>query len=98
VKTPPSPSFGAITRKEHIFKSKQLGIAVPDDKHERYNISDAIACYLAEIKISRSGAPLSAYTLALRNFTESCSKTYLEEIDRLPLTYVRYMRETLELV
>ncbi len=35
--------------------------------------------------MSRTPATHSAYTLALRNFAVSCSKIYLEEIDRLDL-------------
>jgi integrase/recombinase XerD len=84
------------TRKEAELNAINNGVAVEasEKKTERTRISDAIARYLAEIKVSRSSATKSAYTLALRNFTDSCSKTYLEEIDRADvLRHVEHLRE-----
>jgi hypothetical protein len=71
-------------RKEAELNAINNGVAVvaSEKKTGRRRISDAVAEYLSEIKMSRSSATHSAYTLALRNFTDSCSKTYLEEIDR----------------
>jgi integrase len=88
-------------RKEAELNARNNGISVipQDGASEHRRITEAVASYLAEIKISRSAATHSAYALALRNFAESCDKTYLEEIDRLDLLeYVRYMREDLGLV
>jgi len=57
-------------------------------------IADAVTEYLAEIKLSRTIATHSAYTLALRNFTDVCSKTRLEEINRTDLLlYVKHLRD-----
>jgi integrase/recombinase XerD len=61
-------------------------------------VAEAIAAYLAEIKISKTPATLSAYTLALQNFSASCHKSRLSEITRQDLMeFVRYMREDLRL-
>jgi integrase len=89
-------------RKEAELNALNHGIEVvtPDNegRSKQRPISDAITTYLAEIKISRRSATHSAYMLALRNFTASCTKAYLEEIDRVDLLgYVKYLREDLEL-
>jgi integrase len=87
-------------RKEAELNAQNHGVqvAVEDGPKPKQLIKDAIASYLDEIKISRTAATHSAYTLALRNFTDSCSKTYLEEIERTDLLgYVRYLREDQEL-
>jgi integrase/recombinase XerD len=83
-------------RKEAELNAVNNGVAVlaPEQKSGQRLIADAVAAYLAEIKMSRSAATHSAYTLALRNFAQSCSKNYLEEIDRTDLLgYVNYLRE-----
>ena len=85
-------------RKEAELNARNNGVTVvtqdghPPNRHRA--ISEAVASYLAEIKMSRTPATHSAYTLALRNFAVSCSKTYLEEIDRADLLgFVKYLRE-----
>ena len=83
-------------RKEAELNAINNGVAVaPTDKaHQQHPIADAVATYLTEIKLSRTPATHSAYTLALRNFTNSCSKTYLGEIDRVDLLqYVKHLRD-----
>lgn len=87
-------------RKEAELNAINNGVATAasEKRTARRRISDAVATYLAEIKMSRSSATLSAYTLALRNFTDSCTKTYLEEIDRVDLLgHVKNLREKHEL-
>jgi integrase/recombinase XerD len=87
-------------RKEAELNAVNNGVAVVA-QHRRNGqclIADATASYLAEIKMSRSAATHSAYTLTLRNFAESCSKTYLEEIDRVDLLgFLNYLRKDREL-
>jgi integrase/recombinase XerD len=83
-------------RKEAELNATNNGVEVvaSEKKPGRRRISDAVTTYLAEIKMSRSAATHSAYTLALRNFTDSCSKTYIEEVDRVDLLgYVKTLRE-----
>jgi integrase/recombinase XerD len=87
-------------RKEAELNPMNNGVAVvpQERKSGQRLIADAVASYLAEIKMSRSAATHSAYTLALRNFSEFCSKAYLEEIDRTDLLgYVHHLREDREL-
>jgi integrase/recombinase XerD len=85
-------------RKEAELNARNNGVTVVTQDGQSQNghraISDAVASYLAEIKMSRTPATHSAYTLALRNFAVSCSKTYLEEIDRVDLLgFVNYLRK-----
>src|SRR5206468_9732858 len=59
----------------------------------KIRIVDAIDEYLSETKMTRTSATHSAYELALRNFTDSCSKTVLHEITRADLLgYIKHLR------
>jgi integrase/recombinase XerD len=83
-------------RKEAELNAVNNGVSVADEGpgSKRRLIASAVAEYLDEIKITRSEATHSAYELALRNFTESCPKTYLEEIDRSDLLhYIKHLRD-----
>ena len=83
-------------RKEAELNAVNNGVAVADEgpNSKRRVIESAVAEYLDEIKITRSEATHSAYELALRNFTESCPKVYLEEIDRSDLLhYIQHLRD-----
>ena len=91
----PSTATARRQQKEAELTLSQHGISIqsPAGSQTRL-ISDAVASYLAEIKLSRTPATHSAYTLALRDFTDNCQKTYLEEIDRTDLlAYVNYLRK-----
>ncbi len=60
----------------------------------KIRIVDAIDEYLSETKMTRTSATHSAYELALRNFTDSCSKTLLHEITRADLLgYIKHLRD-----
>ena len=83
-------------RKESELNAIKNGVAIiaehSDGVHQA--IAEAADEYLSEIKMSRTPATHSAYTLALRNFADSCSKTHLEQIDRTDLLqYVKYLRD-----
>lgn len=83
-------------RKEAELNAINNGVAValPETSGSQRSIAEAVTSYLAEIKLSRTAATHSAYTLALRNFAESCSKAHLEEIDRVDLLhFVKHLRD-----
>jgi integrase/recombinase XerD len=83
-------------RKEAELNAVNHGVTVVagDGPSGRRSLGDAVASYLAEIKISRTATTHSAYTLALRNFTDSCSKAHLEEITRTDLLhYLKHLRD-----
>ncbi len=84
-------------RKEAELNALNNGVSVVAESNQKSayrSIAEAAAEYLAEIKMSRTPATHSAYVLALRNFTESCSKTCLEEIDRTDLLhFIKHLRD-----
>jgi hypothetical protein len=68
-------------RKEAELNAVNNGVTVSAEGSPATHrlIASAVQEYLEEIKISRSTATHSAYELALRNFAESCPKSYLED-------------------
>ena len=87
-------------RKEAELNARAHGVPVPANTSAgtRPHITAAVAAYLQEIKISKTPATLSAYTLALQNFSDCCRKGQLRDITRRDLLeFVRYMREDLKL-
>ncbi len=50
-------------------------------------LGDAVASYLSETKLSKRPATHAACSLALRNFTDSCTKSHLDQINRADLLY-----------
>ncbi len=83
-------------RKEAELNALNNGVSVVPERQRSAQrlIAEVAVEYLAEIKMSRNPATHSAYTLALRNFAESCSKTCLEEIDRTDLLhFITYLRD-----
>jgi integrase len=93
-------AHGARMQKEAELNARARGVAVaaPESKVASPTIAEAIAAYLTEIKSSKTPATHSAYMLALQNFSDSCRKTYLNEITRQDvMEFVRYMREDLKL-
>jgi len=62
------------------------------------SLAAAIAEYLEETKLSKKPKTYAAYTTALAYFTESCSKTYLEGIERKDLLkFAAFLRDEKEL-
>jgi len=61
----------------------------PDDQH--LLLADAVAAYLKEIEPpQREPTTYSAYKLALEGFMTSCSKTYIQDVEREDvLAYIR---------
>jgi integrase/recombinase XerD len=81
-------------RKGAELNAVNNGVVVVDEgPTSKRLIATAVADYLVEIKINKREATHSAYELALRNFTESCPKAYLEDINRSDLLhYVQHLR------
>jgi integrase len=57
----------------------------PEKATERLLLTDAVTEYLAEIKAHKSAKTLSAYAKALEYFQQSCTKTFVDSIDRKDL-------------
>jgi integrase len=80
----------AVARQQRciqILSAETLGLEVtdPEGKTGRVRISEAVEEYLSEVKESRKPKTHSAYKTALDHFVASCSKTYMDEIDRKDL-------------
>jgi integrase len=59
--------------------------AEPEETSERLLLADAVETYLAEIKAHKSAKTLNAYTKALEYFQASCTKKFVDSIDRKDL-------------
>jgi integrase/recombinase XerD len=96
----PVRAYAAWMKKKAELSAVAQGVAVvaPLMPASASTLAEDVATYLVEVKISKSPATLSAYTLALGNFTASCHKNSLSEITRQDIMeFVRYMREDLKL-
>lgn len=83
-------------RKEFELTAVDQGVAVvPEETQERRRtVKAAVSMYLEEIELSKKPKTLSAYSLALQYFTESCHKVYVEDIERIDmLRYAAFLRE-----
>jgi integrase len=84
-------------RKAAELTAASNGLTVTNGDPTKRLVSDAAEEYLADIKAHKSSKTLAAYTTALRYFSESCKKTYVEDIDRRDLlafkTYLAHEKE-----
>jgi integrase/recombinase XerD len=85
-------------RKEAELNAKNNRVPVtPESRNGRRLVSAAIANYLEDTKLSRKGKTYAAYDLTLRYFAESCSKIYVDEIERKDLLkFAAFLREEKE--
>ena len=74
-------------RRVQILTAETLGLEVtdPEAKTGRVRLSEAVEEYLAEVKESRKPKTHAAYKTSLDYFVASCSKAYMDEIDRKDL-------------
>jgi integrase len=85
-----SEAWALKAKKEAELNAKAHGIAVSpalpaSPSNGRRSLSDAVAEYLAEIKLTKKPKTLAAYSTSLAYFTESCPKLHLEDIERKDL-------------
>lgn len=89
----------ALTRKERKeteLKAVEQGIALTpqDELDKRRKIATVAASYLEEIQMSKSKSTFNAYTTALEYFQESCTKVYMEDIDRMDMIrFAAFLRD-----
>jgi len=82
-------------RKEAELNAVNNGIAVlPDSQNGRRSLAATIDEFLEETRLTKKPKTLAAYTTALRYFTESCPKLYLEDVERRDLLkYAAFLRD-----
>ncbi|HEY1804940.1 MAG TPA: tyrosine-type recombinase/integrase [Terracidiphilus sp.] len=89
-------AFARKQRKQAELNAIAQGVAIAPAVEETTgrSLQGAIADYLKEIQLTKKKKTLAAYTVALRYFGESCSKLYLEEIERSDmLRFHAYLRD-----
>jgi integrase/recombinase XerD len=75
-------------RKEAELNAVNNGVAVQDQSQNsagKRSVQEAIASFLEDTKDTKKPKTLAAYTTSLKYFTESCSKLYVEDIQRKDL-------------
>jgi integrase len=86
-------------RKEAELNAANNGIAVvPENgKNGRRSIAAAVSEYLEETRLSKKPKTFAAYSTALAYFVESCSKLFLEDVDRKDLLkFSAFLRDVKE--
>jgi integrase/recombinase XerD len=81
---------------EHKLQAVLLGLVAPDPVAEatgKTNLAEAVREYLSDIAKAKSKRTLYAYTRTLKVFAKTCSKEYMEQIDRRDvLKYLDHLR------
>ena len=82
-------------RKEAELNAVNNGVAVlPESQNGHRSIAATVEGFLEETGLTKKPKTLAAYTTALRYFTESCPKLYLEDIERRDLlTFAAFLRD-----
>jgi integrase len=81
--------------KEAELNAINHGVAVtPQSANGRRSLAAAVTDFVDETKLTKKPKTLSAYSTALSYFVESCSKLYLEDIDRKDLLkFAAFLRD-----
>jgi integrase/recombinase XerD len=84
VGTDAANAYARKLRKQAELNAIAQGIPIAQEPEEEAgrSLQAAIAQYLEETRLTKKKKTLAAYSTALRYFGESCSKLYLEEINR----------------
>ncbi|MEO6983320.1 MAG: site-specific integrase [Edaphobacter sp.] len=92
------PQLALVTRRkrEMMLEAQAAGVVLAEEEPtggKKALLSDVVQEFMGEVAAHRSKKTLYAYSLAMRMFLESCTKTYLEEIDRKDiLSYMTHLR------
>src|SRR6202166_2680698 len=95
----PADATARRLRKEAELNANNNGVTVvvPELDNGRRLLSPTIADYLEEIKLGRKDKTYAAYDLSLRYFSDSCTKMYLDEIERKDLLkFAAFLRDEKE--
>jgi integrase/recombinase XerD len=84
-------------RKVAELEAARTGLVVTNGDTNRRLLRDAVAEFLDETKLTKKPKTLAAYTTAMTYFTESCSKLYVEDIERKDLLkFAAFLRDVKE--
>jgi len=94
-------AYNSLKKKQSEFDAIARGLIVTDPMGEedtRLRLRAAKSEFLEDIQLSRQRKTWLGYCLSLSYFTQCCSKTYVEEIDRKDLLrFVVFLRDEREL-
>jgi integrase len=92
----PQVAMTAQLRVEHRLQAVALGLTAPDpivQGNGKTGLAEAVAEYLSDTANAKSKRTLYAYTRTLSVFTTTCSKKFMEQIDRRDvLNYLDHLR------
>ncbi|MCU1284160.1 MAG: hypothetical protein JWO13_510 [Acidobacteriales bacterium] len=78
--------------------NKGVPIIAGDPKTKKRSVEWAIADFLEKVRLSKKPKTLAAYKTALDYFQQSCSKLYLEDIEKIDLLrFAKFLDEEKEL-
>lgn len=82
-------------RKEAHLNAKTQGLALVDGEAKpRLLIGDATAEYIEETRLTKKPKTISAYSIALDYFQQSCDRKYMDEIERIDLLkFTAFLRD-----
>ena len=91
----------ALRRQELALQAARTGVALPQsfrDGASRRSIADAAEDFLADlVTLDKARATRLAYGNAIRDFQVSCTKTFLDEIERRDiLAHIDWLRASLQ--
>jgi integrase/recombinase XerD len=91
----PQLALTAKLRVEHKLQAVSLGLTEPDPVKTsgKTSLADAVKEYLGDVGKAKSKRTLYAYTRTLRVFVSTCSKKYMEQINRRDvLNYLDHLK------
>jgi len=85
-------------QKEAELNAINHGVAVSAPENGRRSVAVVVADFLEETKLTKKPKTYAAYSTSLTYFTESCTKIYLEDIERRDLlNFSAFLRDEKEL-
>jgi integrase len=85
-------------QKEAELNPINHGVAVSSPENGRRSVAVAVVDFLEETKLTKKPKTYAAYSTSLTYFTESCTKIYLEDIERRDLlNFSAFLRDEKEL-
>jgi integrase len=85
-------------QKEAELNAINRGVAVSAPENGRRSVAVAVADFIEETKLTKKPKTYAAYSTSLAYFTESCTKIYLQDIERRDLlNFSAFLRDEKEL-
>jgi len=95
----PIEAIEARKKKESELAARANGVPVSTESGNGHRLlADAISAYLDEVQTLKKKKTWQAYNITLQYFQQSCSKNWLEQVDRADvISFIGYLRKEKEL-